>query len=288
MTASDETDGGVGGGRRLGGMTDGAAGGATLAEWPGAGGGTAGRIGGIAGRVVGGAEAGANALGDTGAAPGIRAGAMAPSADGAAGAPAGADDRAAAGLPGIGAGWPPRGMPAGAIDGRPGATGGAVRGGAAGAAVAVAVLPAGRLGAKLGANPGANAGRGAGAEPAGAPAGGTRTDEPGVGRSAGGAIGALPIPNGATGGTPRDGVTAGRAELAMLCAGAAGADAAGRSPVAAGTDTRWGAGWARDGRGTRNAPRHPRRAGFPVRGWCGGGRGLRGCPGREAALPGRV
>ncbi len=229
VTANDAPDGGVGGGRRPGGMADGAVC----------------RMGGIAGRVVSGDEAGANALGDAGAAPGIRAGAIAPRAEGAAGAPAGADDRAALGLPGIGAGWAPRGMPAGAIDGRPG--------GANGAAVPVALPPAGAGGrlvedGKLGAKPGANAGRGAGAAPAGAPAGGTRTDEPGVGRSAGGAIGALPIPdpNGATGGTPRGGVTAGRAELAMLCAtGAAGAEAAGRSPAVPGAETRWrgGAGW---------------------------------------------
>jgi hypothetical protein len=224
-------------------MTDDAAG--DPAE---AGDGAAGRMGGMAWRLVSGAEAGANALGDAGAAPGIRAGAMAPSAEGAAAPPAGADERAVPGLPGIGEGWAPRGMPAGAIDGRPGA-GGALRGDAAGAAVAVPPLPAGaagRFGPKLGANPGANAGRGAGAVPGAALAGGMRTeDELGVGRTAGGAIGALaiPDPNGATEGTPRDGVTAGRAELAMLCAtGAAGAEAAGRSPAVPGTETRWGAG----------------------------------------------
>jgi hypothetical protein len=146
-------------------------------------------MGGIGGRVVGAVVAGENALGAAGAAPGIRAGAIAPSA-----------------------GWAGLGMPAGAIDGMPGEAYGAPRGAAVG-------LPgpagtAGRLGATLGAKPGANAGRGA----PGAVAGGTRTDEPGVGRRAGGAIGALPIPvpDGAIEPTPRGGVTAGRAELAML------------------------------------------------------------------------
>jgi hypothetical protein len=101
---------------------------------------------------------------------------------------------------------------------------------------------AGRLGAKFGAKPGANAGRGAPAPVAG----GTRADEPGVGLRAGGAIGALPMPvaDGAIEPTPRGGVTAGRAELAMLCVtGAAGAGADGRSPAVPGEDTRWGPGW---------------------------------------------
>ena len=194
-------------------------------------------MGGIGGRVAAGAVAGAKALGAAGAAPGIRAGAIAPSDDGAPEAPVG--------LPGMPGAWAGRGMPAGAIDGIPGAADGALRGAAA--APAAPAGTAGRLGegAKLGAKPGANAGRGAPGAPAGgAPAGGMRTDEPGVGLRAGGAIGALPIPIpcDAIEPTPRGGVTAGRAALAMLCAaGAPGAAAAGRRPGVAGEDTRCGA-----------------------------------------------
>jgi len=62
VTANDATDCGVGGGRRPGGMTGGAAGDATLPDERGAdGGGVAGRMGGVAGRLVSGAEAGAKA-----------------------------------------------------------------------------------------------------------------------------------------------------------------------------------------------------------------------------------
>src|ERR1700722_12341563 len=120
VTAIDATDGGVGGGRSPGGM------------------------------MMDGADA--NAPGAAGAAPGIRAGAMAPSADGDPAWP-----------PATAAGWAGLGIPAGAIDGIPGAMDGAGRGGPAGAVAGplAAAGAAGRLDPKLGANPGANAGRGA-------------------------------------------------------------------------------------------------------------------------------
>src|SRR5580704_15943629 len=108
VTAIDATDGGVGGGRSPGGMMVDGADAPALAPMAGApADGARGRIGGI-GRVDGAAGAGANAPGAAGAAPGIRAGAMAPSADGDPAWP-----------PATAAGWAGLGIPAGAIDGIP-------------------------------------------------------------------------------------------------------------------------------------------------------------------------